>query len=107
MTIKVGFINKWKKGTSILEKKVVKYVGDKAHRNFTRSLLRHFSGLVIIVKHRSLDNIRDDAAAFSLTIRTYNLIQNPIRVGGLLFKMRNLEFSLCFCKKVCQMQSRN
>ena len=53
-----------KKGSSTLEKKVVKCVGDKAHRNFTRVLLRHFSGLVIIVKHRSLDNIRDDAAAF-------------------------------------------
>ena len=86
---------------------LLKCVGDKAHRNFTRVLLRHFSGLVIIVKYRSLDNIRDDAAAFSLTIRTYNLIQNPIRVGGLLFKMGNLEFSLCFCKKICQMQSRN
>ena len=96
-----------KKGSSTLEKKVVKCVGDKAHRNFTRVLVRHFSGLVIIVKYRSLDNIRDDTAAFSLTIRTYNLIQNPIRVGGLLFKMRNLEFSLCFCKKICQMQSRN
>ena len=96
-----------KKGSSTLEKKVVKCVGDKAHRNFTRVLLRHFSGLVIIVKHRSLDNIRDDAAAFSLTIRTYNLIQNPIRVGGLLFKMSNLEFSLCFWKRVCQKPMRN
>ena len=78
-------------------------MGDKAHRNFTRVLVRHFSDLVIIVKHHSLYNIRNDIAAFLLTIKTYNLIQNPIRVGGLLFKMRNLEFSLCFCKKICQM----
>ena len=44
--------------------KVVKCVGDKAYRNFTRVLLRHFSGLEILVKHCSLYDKCDDAAAF-------------------------------------------
>ena len=38
-------------------------MGDKAYRNFTRVLLRHFSGLEIFVKHCSLYDKCDYAAA--------------------------------------------
>ena len=46
------------------KKKIVKGVNDKAYRTFTRVLLGHFSGLEILVKHCSLCNKCDDAAAF-------------------------------------------
>ena len=39
-------------------------MGDKAYRNFTRVLLKHFLGLEILVKHRSLCNKCDDIVAF-------------------------------------------
>ena len=57
-----------KKGSSTpstpQKKKIVKCVNDKAYRTFTRVLLGHFSGLEILVKHCSLCNKCDDAAAF-------------------------------------------
>ena len=69
-------MTKKKKKRKILDaqKKVVKYVGNKASRNFRRVLLGHYPSLEIPVKHRSLYNKCDDTAAFFIKLSTYNLI---------------------------------
>ena len=90
MTIKVGFEINEKKGSS--KKKVVECVGDKAYRNFTRVLLRHFSGLVILVKHRSLYYKRDDAAAFWLDYQ--NLQRNPKPYKSRWITFQNEQFGI-------------
>ena len=84
MTIKVGFKINEKKGSS--KKKVVECVGDKAYRNFTRVLLRHFLGLVILVKHRNLYNKRDDAAAFWLDYQNLQLNPKPYKSRWITFQ---------------------
>ena len=72
--------------------KVVKCVGDKAYRNFTRVLSRHFSGLEILVKHCSLYDKCDDAAAFWLNYQ--NLQLNPKYYKSRWITFQNEKFGI-------------
>ena len=67
-------------------------MGDKAYRNFTRVLLRHFSGLEILVKHCSLYGKCNDAEAFWLNYQ--NLQLNPKYYKSRWITFQNEKFGI-------------